>query len=246
MKVNEIFYSIDGEGRRTGELTTFIRLYGCPLKCSYCDTRYSCEKTDENIPYTEMAIEDIINEVNKYPTKNITVTGGEPLIQKDIKYLLRALSELDYDVNVETSGAIDISEYFELGEDNINHQLNEYKNVWFTVDYKCPTSGMDSKMFMDNFKQKFFGTVYKFVVGSKGDLATAFTVINNNLINRSYIPVDLKEINNLIYLSPVFGQIEPKEIVEYMQEKKMVNSSVPIRVQLQLHKFIWKPDKRGV
>ena len=85
MKVVEIFNSIDGEGKRAGELTTFIRLFGCNLNCSYCDSRYACENTDENLPWIDKSIEDILAECERYGTRNITVTGGEPLIHKDIK-----------------------------------------------------------------------------------------------------------------------------------------------------------------
>lgn len=228
MKVVEIFNSIDGEGKRAGELTTFIRLFGCNLHCLYCDTRYGCELEDANtIPYTELSIDEIINKCQQLGSNNITVTGGEPLFHTDIDYLLMALSYKGYDVNVETNGSIDVQKYL---------SDSAFKNVWFTIDYKCNCSGMTKHMNMNNFNNHIKNAVYKFVVGSVDDLKQAEDVINN-------IPVDS---SNYIYLSPVFGQIEPKEIVTYMQNNLKNYNLCPLRVQLQLHKFIWPPEQRGV
>lgn len=238
MKVVEIFNSIDGEGKRTGELTTFIRLYGCNLRCSFCDTKYSYEQENSDLPYKEMSIEEIIKECDKYDTDNITLTGGEPLGHLDVKYLLRALSEAGYNVNVETNGSLPIKQYF----DSDGNPAEGYKNVWFTVDYKCPSSEMESKMYLDNFDQKknlFKNVVYKFVVGSDLDLQKAEAVIKERLFT-DY------DIGTLIYLSPIFGAIEPKEIVEYMQKHELFNAKSPIRCQVQLHKVLWDPDKRSV
>ena len=237
MKVVEIFYSIDGEGKRAGELTTFIRLLGCNLNCSYCDTNYAKTKDQE---YTEMAIEDIIAECDKYNTDNITVTGGEPMIHKDIKYLLRALSDAGYDVNVETNGSIPLEDYFEEPDpedkENIYRPLEKYARVWFTIDCKTKSSGMYEKMESTNFSTNFENALYKFVVGSQEDLNQARDIIKNIPLNKS----------NYIYLSPVFGKIEPKEIVEFMQKYDWTELECPIRVQLQLHKMIWPPEQRGV
>lgn len=234
MKVVEIFNSIDGEGKRAGELTTFIRLFGCNLNCSYCDSRYACENTEENITWFDKAIEDILAECTRYGTRNITVTGGEPLIHKDIKYLLSALSKEGYDVNVETNGSISLAPYF----DSYGNILKEYENVWFTIDYKCGTSNMSDKMCSFNFTQYYANTVYKFVVGSLEDLNQANKIMKDIL--------EVSNRGNFIYLSPVFGQIEPRQIVEYMQANNLYNSITPIKVQLQLHKFIWDPNKKGV
>lgn len=238
MKVVEIFNSIDGEGKRTGELTTFIRLYGCNLRCGFCDTKYSYNQESEELPYKEMSIEEIIKECDKYNTDNITLTGGEPLIHLDVKYLLRILSESGYNVNVETNGSVSIKQYY--NEDGTHAQ--GYENVWFTVDYKSPSSGMQDKMLMDNFdvmKYKYQDVVYKFVVGNEKDLDVANDIINTKIltnINR----------NNLVYISPIFGDIEPKAIVEYMQKHDLFDSKTPIRCQIQLHKVLWPVDQRGV
>ena len=185
-----------------------------------------------------MSIEDIIKECDKYNTDNITLTGGEPLIHLDVKHLLRILSESGYNVNVETNGSVSIKQYY--NEDGTHAQ--GYENVWFTVDYKSPSSGMQDKMLMDNFdvmKYKYQDVVYKFVVGNEKDLDVANDIINTKIltnINR----------NNLVYISPIFGDIEPKAIVEYMQKHDLFDSKTPIRCQIQLHKVIYPPEMRGV
>ena len=208
MKVNEIFVSIEGEGKRAGELATFIRLTGCNLRCSYCDTAYAFEEG------TEMSVPDILKQVPE-GIPNVTLTGGEPLCQEPHE-LLGALRH--HMVNIETNGSVDLAPY------------RKYSNVFFTVDYKCPTSGMESRMLEQNFLHLRPGDVLKFVVGSTGDLETAFDFC------REYRP------DCQIYISPVFGKIEPAEIVDFMKEKNTVHW----RLQLQLHKFIWNPEQRGV
>ncbi len=205
--VNEIFFSIDGEGKRAGSLAAFIRLAGCNLRCSYCDTAYAFDEGKT------MRIEEIAETVKGW--KNVTVTGGEPLWQ-DIHALLQRLRE--HEVNIETNGSVDVTPY------------HAYPWVFFTLDYKCPSSGMESSMREKNFQTLRPQDVLKFVVGDMEDLRTAQRVCEK------YEP------NCLVYLSPVFGKIEAKEIVEYMKSARYKNW----RLQLQLHKYIWPPDARGV
>ena len=205
--VNEIFFSIDGEGKRAGSLAAFIRLAGCNLRCSYCDTAYAFTEG------TPMRAEEIAEAVKGW--KNVTVTGGEPLCQ-DVHALLQRLRE--HEVNIETNGSVDVTPY------------HAYPWVFFTLDYKCPSSGMESSMLEKNFQTLRPQDVLKFVVGDMEDLRTAQRVCEK------YEP------NCLVYLSPVFGKIEAKEIVEYMKSARYKNW----RLQLQLHKYIWPPDARGV
>jgi 7-carboxy-7-deazaguanine synthase len=153
MKVNEIFYSIEGEGIRAGLPCVFIRLYGCNLNCSYCDTRYSCEDNE----YREMSIYEIIEEVKKYNCPNITVTGGEPLMHEGVDILLEALKRFDFNINVETNGSI----------------MPRIKDILYTVDYKTFSSGMTSYMNKDAFTCLTENDVIKFVVGSIDDLEQA-------------------------------------------------------------------------
>lgn len=214
MLVNEIFKSIEGEGIRTGYPVTFIRLYGCNLNCNYCDTRYSCEGKD----YTEMQIPSIVKEVEQLGVERITLTGGEPLMHPQVEYLVNALLEEGYEVNIETNGSLDIYPY----------TLKD--NVIITMDYKSISSGENSKMNPANFRYLREQDVLKFVVGSKEDLADMKDVIE------SYNP------SCSIFVSPIFNQIETSEIVEFIKDNKLNE----VRVQVQLHKIIWEPSKRGV
>lgn len=217
MYVNEIFGSIDGEGLRTGELATFIRLAGCNLRCSYCDTCYALKITDGK----KMSIEEIIDEVKKIGYKNITLTGGEPLIHKDVDKLIDELIKNGFYVNIETNGAVDIANYLK-------------NNVLITMDYKTASSGMEEKMLVNNFKMLRENDVLKFVV-SEQDLESIKEIL------KTY------KIKSYIYLSPVFEKIEPKRLVEFLKglHKEGINTD-KIRVQIQLHKIIWNPNERGV
>lgn len=218
MKVNEIFKSIDGEGLRTGELTTFIRLAGCNLRCSYCDTCYALKNSNG----TEMSVDEIVKRAKKYDYRNITLTGGEPLIHKDVDDLISKLCENGFYVNIETNGSVPIDKYI----------LN--KNILITMDYKLPSSGVEKNMNLNNLEKLRKNDVLKFVIG-KDDFDRIKEVIENHSI-KSYI-----------YLSPVFGEIEPFEIVDFMKimHTQGIDTS-KIRVQVQLHKIIWNPNERGV
>lgn len=216
MYVNEIFFSIDGEGLRTGELAVFIRLSGCNLNCSYCDTKYALKpKTGR-----KMSIDEIVKEVDKYNCKNITLTGGEPLVNHDVKELINNLIDKGYRVNIETNGSISIDDY-------LNRCL-------ITMDYKLPSSGMEKYMKLENLEKLTENDCLKFVT-EESDLDKIEDIIKNY------------KLKCFIYISPVFGKIEPSKIVDFMKKlnSKGFNTN-KIRVQVQLHKVIWDPDKRGV
>ena len=213
MKVVEIFKSIDGEGKRAGMPATFIRLAFCNLRCTYCDTSYAF---DDNCA-KDMTVDEIIHKCIELDCPTITLTGGEPLIHKDVEKLLAELDRNNFDVNVETNGTIDPSQY---------HLL---KNVWFTVDYKSPSSGCETKMNPKAFENLRFNDVLKFVVGSNEDLEAALSVI------RKYNP------SAQIYFSPVFGY-DAKNIVNFL----LVNKLNRCKIQLQIHKYIWPVNMRGV
>lgn len=223
MLINEIFTSIDGEARRAGELSTFIRACGCCLRCNWCDSKYTWGKEPTN---KEMSVDEIVTKCKEIGVFNITFTGGEPLIQKDADELINKLAKEGFDVCIETSGAVDFTDrdWFKNFQDN----------VWVCVDYKCPSSGQTDKMLpIEKFTNLRNIDVVKFVV-ARDDLPTALKVI-----------YDIREVNKecLIYLSPVFGQIEPHEIVDFMKENML---QYGIRCQLQMHKYIWPPEMRGV
>lgn len=213
MKVVEIFKSIDGEGIRAGFPVTFIRLAGCNLHCSYCDSNYACDWKDEDV--TEMTPEEIFTKVYKMGCIRITLTGGEPLIHENVNSLIDILTRNGFKVNIETNGSVDIERYL-------------HRNILITMDYKCPSSNMSEFMILKNLELLRKTDVLKFVVGSKEDLDCCRDII--------------KYTNAQVFISPVFGKIEPKEIVEYMLEHDMQDC----RIQLQLHKFIWSSDQRGV
>ena len=216
MKVVEIFKSIDGEGKRAGLPTTFIRLYGCNLNCSYCDTRYGCE----NDNYIVMSIKRILDRVKDLDCQSITITGGEPLIHPGIEKLINALYKAGYWINVETNGTQNIFPY------RSNYRSGR---LFFTVDYKCPSSGMTEKMNC-NFEYLNEDDVLKFVVGSQDDMVSALEFL------------EAHNIKTNVYFSPVFGKIEPVQIVDFLIENKLNDC----KVQLQLHKIIWNPEERGV
>ena len=232
MQIHEIFSSIDGEGIRTGCPVTFIRSFGCNLRCSYCDTMYAVQpETEEDLAnaFTVMTVEEIVARCEELRNKRITFTGGEPLMQKDSPELVAALLEAGYEVNIETNGAVNIKDFNDrlvdvLTDDALLDQLI------YTLDYKCPTSGMEDKMIMDNIDYLNDTDVLKFVVGSQEDLDTMKRVVDE------YTP------ECYIFVSPVFGNIEPSAIVEYVLANNMQN----VRVQLQIHKLIWPVDMRGV
>lgn len=218
-KVVEIFSSINGEGTRAGRLAVFVRLKGCNLNCSYCDTTWANE---ENAAYTVMTEQEIYESIKNTGIKNVTITGGEPLFRKDMDVLLTTIAaDKELLVEIETNGSVDLIPYVHISD-----------NISFTMDYKLPVSGMEQAMCHSNFSLLKNKDTVKFVAGSREDLDTTFNIIRKyNLQGR---------VN--IYISPVFGKIEPKDIVEYM----LANNMNDVNLQLQLHKFIWDPEARGV
>ena len=216
-KVVEIFKSIDGEGIRTGLPVTFIRLHGCNCRCSYCDTSYSYDSEE----YRELSLHVILDEVEECGLDTITLTGGEPLIHEGVVELIRELLLRNFEVNIETNGSIDLQ------------CLDEFKfhpNLIITMDWKSISSNMSEKMLDSNLEKLTDNDVLKFVVGNEEDLNQMKTVLEKFHVSAS------------VFVSPVFGQIEPKQIVDYLLD----NNISDVRVQLQLHKIIWPADMRGV
>lgn len=216
MRVIEKFISINGEGMKQGELAIFIRLAGCNLRCSYCDTTYSFV----NPSYTEETVEDIVNYCIASGINNITLTGGEPLIHENIEELIRELYRNNFNIEIETNGSVDISKYKDLDK------------ISFTLDYKTGCSKMNKHMNFENYKYLKPIDSIKFVCGSRDDLNESLDIINK---------YDLIGKCNLIF-SPVWGDIEFEEIVEFMKEHKLNQC----RMQLQIHKIIWDKDTKGV
>lgn len=220
-RLAEHFISINGEGRAAGELALFLRFTGCNLRCAWCDTMWANEK---DAPYTEATTKELVGiaeDAIKAGVRNITLTGGEPLLQKDIAELIAALDIPGVRVEAETNGAVALKPF-----------AGRHRPV-FTVDYKLPSSGMERFMLTENFDVLNGNDSVKFVIGSRTDLERAAEITE---IYR------LDEKPCTLFFSPVFGHIEPEEIVGFMKERKLGG----VRLQLQLHKMIWDPEKRGV
>lgn len=216
--IAEKFISINGEGKSCGQLAVFIRFAGCNLDCSYCDTDWARDPKS----YTEqMNANKIYDYIKHTKISNVTLTGGEPLLQGNIEELLDILSDdSDLNIEIETNGSVALDRF--LNADNI----------CFTMDYKLPYSGMEDKMLVNNLEYLTRKDVVKFVVSDKNDLIRANEIINKyNLIDKTNV-----------YFSPVFGNIDPEDIVSYMKDNKLNG----VNLQVQLHKIIWEPDERGV
>lgn len=216
--VAEKFVSINGEGKRAGELAVFIRFRKCNLRCSYCDTMWA---NSDDCKAEMLSAEEITEYVINTGVKNVTLTGGEPLLQSDIYYLIEMLMKNSLRVEIETNGSILINEL----------SKKEYRPD-FTLDYKLPSSNMENLMLTENYNYLTKNDVVKFVAGSISDLEKAVEIIEKFSLTEKCG----------VYFSAVFGKISPAEIVEFLKEKKLNN----VRLQLQLHKFIWSPDRKGV
>ena len=218
-KVAEIFTSINGEGTKAGQTAVFVRFTGCNLNCSYCDTKWANEPDAE---YTLMTDKEILNRIKETGIKNVTLTGGEPLLRDGIHELLEEVAKDGFlQAEIETNGSIDLKPFCDIEN-----------RPSFTMDYKLPSSGMEKHMCLENFDILEKKDTVKFVSGSSKDLEKALEIIRKyDLSRRCHV-----------YISPVFGSIEPAEIVDFMVENKLND----INLQLQLHKFIWDPNMRGV
>lgn len=247
MNVIEIFASIDGEGSRQGLLTTFLRLHDCNIRCSYCDTTYSY---GIDSVFTEMTAAEVANVIESLGNHRITITGGEPLLQEAA--VVELIDELNrrnvQTMQDNTSGQagstciIDIDKFDK--REMLNNSLYDFNietngtiipsfhrdNVWFTYDYKTPSSLAEESMNVDIFKVATERDLIKFVVGSPEDLDCMRRIIDQ-------YPTAAQ-----IYVSPVWGQIEAVSIIDYMKAYNLQN----VRFQLQIHKFVWDPDAKGV
>lgn len=216
--VVERFVSINGEGRKAGELAVFIRFRKCNLNCSYCDTKWA---NTEDCPAEMLSAEQIAGYVYGTGVKNVTLTGGEPLLQENLGELIDILIEQGNAVEIETNGSISIAE--------LSRRENRPS---FTLDYKLPDSNMEREMDLGNYNYIRPEDTVKFVAGSISDLETAVKIIEKyELLKRCSV-----------YISPVFNRINPADIVDFMKK----NNLNGVKLQLQLHKFIWNPEERGV
>lgn len=227
MLISEIFDSIDGEGIRAGKLCTFIRVFGCNLRCKYCDTMYAVEREYTDTPPREMDVNDILTYVNR-SYRRVTLTGGEPLLFPESVKLVKRLCEMDYEVNIETNGACDIVAFREMvGNDS---------NMFFTVDFKLPSSGAMYDMRLSNFDNLKKTDVLKLVIGSDEDLETGLAFAQNIV---SKYGADAPHI----FVGVVYGSYEMSHVIEEFMKDPALKD---VQFQIQMHKVIWDPDKRGV
>ncbi|MBL8430196.1 MAG: 7-carboxy-7-deazaguanine synthase QueE [Dechloromonas sp.] len=204
LRLTEIFYSLQGEASRVGLPTVFVRLTGCPLRCTWCDTTYSFTGGE---PAT---IASVLAEVGKYPARQVCVTGGEPLSQKECLPLLTALCDAGYDVSLETSGAIDVSE--------VDPRVSRI------MDLKAPDSGESAKNLWANLDALTQRDELKIIIASRGDYEWARNILRERQLDR-ICPV---------LFSPAGGLIEPQSLAGWILE-----DGLPVRFQLQLHKLLW-------
>ena len=233
LPVAERFVSVNGEGRAAGRLAAFIRFTGCNLACSYCDTMWA------NAPVAaecaeRVSVADLVAWARETRVVCITLTGGEPVLQPELPRLVRALLAepgplgRGLRVEIETNGAADLCELTRLRE--VCASLPG--SLTFTVDWKLPASGMEDRMLRENFALLDACDTVKFVCGGEGDLVRMLEVSRElGLPNR--VPV---------YLSPVFGRLDPARIVDFMQDNNLTWATA----QLQLHKIIWPGVEKGV
>ena len=237
MKVSEIFKSIEGEGLRTGLAAVFVRLHGCNLRCSYCDSMYAVEGND----FKTMSVDEVFAAVefhrNDSGVKCVTLTGGEPLLHPGVDELLTKLSKAGYLVNIETNGTVPCK-----------WQL---PGLFYTMDWKCQSSGMSSKMKMENLETLGAQDVLKFVVGTVEDLDEAEKVVAELSQRKAAESVAGTVASSVatsmphIFISPVYGKLSNEHIVNWMLASKVMTAN-NARFQVQLHKIVWNPDMRGV
>jgi len=219
----EIFDSIEGEGKRAGAPATFIRLAGCNLRCAYCDTTYAMEGN-----YQTRDIDDILLQVKKGGFSRVTLTGGEPLTAPSVEVLIHQLLTCGNEVNIETNGSIDVKYVLEYLESKVHDPA---RKLFFTMDYKLPSSGVTGNMLLSNFSVLRPWDVLKFVVGSQSDIEHMVDFLHS-LTSQPQI-----------YIGAVYEKYDYKKLVSAILKTPELKDA---KLQLQLHKIIWDPNERGV
>ena len=204
LKITEIFHSLQGEALQAGLPTVFVRLTGCPLRCTYCDSEYAFYG-GEWVHYDK-----ILAEIQKYGTRHICVTGGEPLAQKRCKKFLEVLCDEGYSVSLETSGAMDIS--------------RADRRVSRVMDLKTPESREESSNRWENLDELTRNDQIKFVICSRTDYEWAREQVAGR---------DLADFCEVLF-SPAWGMVDPVDLAGWILEDQL-----PVRFQLQLHKLLW-------
>ncbi len=211
LRVNEIFYSIQGESTYTGRSCVFVRMTACNLRCRWCDTEYAFHEGEA------LTIEQVLEKVRAYKCPLVEITGGEPLLQEDVHPLIDRLLLEGFEVLIETGGSLDVS-----GLD---------ARVVKIVDLKAPGSGMEHRNNLDNLRYLDRKDQIKFVVADRRDYEWAKRMMVEHAIAEKV----------QVLFSPVFGELHPRELAEWILADRL-----PVRLQIQLHKFLWDPNQRGV
>ena len=212
LTINEIYFSIQGESTWAGWPCVFVRLTFCNLRCTYCDTEYAFYEGKKQ------SLGEIVGAVLAYRCPLVEITGGEPLLQKNVVPLMTMLADAGCTVLLETSGAHDIS-----AVDPRVHRI---------MDLKTPGSGEVERNLWSNLEHLTTRDEVKFVIGSREDYEWSRTQLRQHRLD---------ERCGAVLFSPIFGRIDPREIVEWI-----LADNLPVRFQLQMHKFIWTPTQRGV
>jgi 7-carboxy-7-deazaguanine synthase len=212
LTINEIFHSIQGESTHSGRPCVFVRLTACDLRCSWCDTPYAFHEG------RKMSEDDVIAQVNAYGCSLVEITGGEPLLQRDVYPLMRRLLDQGHAVMLETGGHISIADV--------------PPEVIRIVDVKCPGSGEAHRNHLANLDLLTPQDEVKFVIRDRADYEFATDVVERHRLSERVAAV---------LFSPVHGVLEPKQLAEWILQDRLT-----VRLQLQAHKFIWGPDVRGV
>lgn len=232
--INEIYNSIEGEGVQAGKLTTFIRFAGCNLSCKWCDTKYALGVNRET---KLMTVPQIMQKVKH---TNITLTGGEPLFREGAVEFIQYLLDEGYNVNLETNGSLSIEPL-----KNLRHR----ERLTIMMDYKTRSSNGRPTTKMENFKCLKKQDAVKFVIASEADFAEFLEVWEQYIVPGSFRY--LSRVDYKVFLSSCFQDIYPADLyklqasgLEVTKYKKEYQERV--RLQLQMHKYIWPPEQRGV
>ncbi len=212
LTVNEIFFSIQGEGRRAGEPCVFVRLTGCPLRCTWCDTAYAFHegrRRDED---------DVLAEIEAHPCRTVLVTGGEPLAQPAAFAFVARLADAGWQVLVETSGHVPL--------DGLDPRAVA------VVDVKAPGSGENARMHWPNLDRLRAHDELKFVLRDRADYDWSRDLVRERALHERCAAV---------LFSPVHGELHPGTLAEWI-----LKDGLPVRLQVQLHKYLWPGVERGV
>ena len=213
LRVTELFRSIQGESTHAGRRCTFVRLTGCPMRCTWCDSEYTFSGGEH------FTIEAIIDRVRQLGCNLVEVTGGEPLAQREAFDLIKRLCDQDYEVLIETGGFVSTADVDSRAK--------------IILDVKCPGSGEAERNHWPNLERlRAESDEVKFVIADRGDWEFAREIIAR---------YQLEQRTHALLISPAWAQVDLKELADWI-----AGSGLNVRMQLQLHKYIWGPDVHGV